>query len=67
MELIAYLVLSFTIFYNIAVIIGLFGNIICIVTMLFCKPLFKGVVTKYLLVLLLSDTMLNLWILANVV
>ncbi|KAI1705546.1 7 transmembrane receptor (rhodopsin family) domain-containing protein [Ditylenchus destructor] len=55
---------KFDYFYIIIVVIGLLGNIICIVTLLFCKPLSKNLVNKYLVVLLLSDTLFNLWILA---
>ncbi|KAI1700145.1 7 transmembrane receptor (rhodopsin family) domain-containing protein [Ditylenchus destructor] len=55
----------FKTFFRIAVIVGFFGNIVCIVTIL-CTKLIKTAVNKYLVVLLISDTMFNLWILSKV-
>ncbi|KAI1701898.1 modulator of levamisole receptor-1 domain-containing protein [Ditylenchus destructor] len=48
-------------FHFIVLVIGLFGNVICLVTMLFCKALSENMINKYLLVLLLSDTLYCLW------
>ncbi|KAI1699102.1 7 transmembrane receptor [Ditylenchus destructor] len=55
--------LRFYALYISVIVIGLFGNVICTVTMIFCKPLYKNMINKYLLVLLLSDTLFSLWML----
>ncbi|KAI1700522.1 modulator of levamisole receptor-1 domain-containing protein [Ditylenchus destructor] len=47
--------------HKIAFVIGLFGNIICLVTLLCCKPLRKNLINKYLVVLVLADTIFTLW------
>ncbi|KAI1699992.1 modulator of levamisole receptor-1 domain-containing protein [Ditylenchus destructor] len=44
-----------------AFVIGLFGNIICLVTLLCCKPLRKNLINTYLVVLVLADTIFTLW------
>ncbi|KAI1708582.1 7 transmembrane receptor (rhodopsin family) domain-containing protein [Ditylenchus destructor] len=54
----------FDYFYQIALKIGLLGNVLCIVAILFTK-LIKNAVNKYLLILLISDTLFILWIFAR--
>ncbi|KAI1715242.1 7 transmembrane receptor (rhodopsin family) domain-containing protein [Ditylenchus destructor] len=55
----------FLVFFRIVVVIGFFGNIICVLTLIYTK-LLKSSINKYLFVLLISDTLFNLWILGKI-
>ncbi|KAI1702245.1 7 transmembrane receptor (rhodopsin family) domain-containing protein [Ditylenchus destructor] len=50
--------------FKVAVIIGFLGNVICIVAIWYTK-LIKSPVNKYLVVLLMSDTLFNVWIIGD--
>ncbi|KAI1708482.1 7 transmembrane receptor (rhodopsin family) domain-containing protein [Ditylenchus destructor] len=47
-----------------AMVIGFFGNVICIATIFFSK-LIQSYVNKYLFVMLLADMLFNVWVLAR--
>ncbi|KAI1707470.1 hypothetical protein Ddc_14812 [Ditylenchus destructor] len=56
--------LWFLYIFRAALVIGFFGNVICIVTIFFSQ-LIKSYVNKYLFVMLLADTLFNVWVLAR--